>query len=251
MEKYFEINENNNNIRCKLYFNKGDALRKVVLYGHGFAGHKDAGAGKKFAERVLAKYKGIGVMAFDLPCHGNDVKKKLVLGDCLDYMDLAVGYIKNTLQAEEIYSYATSFGGYLVLKYLAERGNPFRKIVLRSPALNLYESMTGVIMTEADRELLAKGKDALVGFDRKIRINPQFLQDIQACDVRKMDFLDFAEDLLILHGTRDEVVDFAESEGFAEENIIEFIPVEGADHRFQNPNHMETAIKAVIQFFEF
>ena len=67
----------------------------------------------------------------------------------------------------------------------------------------------------------------------------------------KQDYLDYADSILMIHGTKDEIIPFAVSERFADEKIIEFLPVEGADHRFQNPKHMETAIKAIIAFFGF
>lgn len=251
MEKYLEINRDGQNIRCKLYFDKKTEIRKVVLYIHGFAGHKDNAAARKFAERLLTRYKGIAVFCFDLPCHGNDVKKKLALADCLHYMELAVQYVRETFCTEELYCYATSFGGFLTLKYLAERGNPFRKAALRCPAVNMYESMTGTLMSEEQLETLRKGKEAEVGFDRKIRVGQAFLAELAESDLFAMDFLPVCEDILILHGTKDEIIPFAVSERFADEKIIEFLPVEGADHRFQNPKHMETAIKAIIAFFGF
>ena len=251
MEKYFEINENNNNIRCKLYYDKAAPIEKMVLYGHGFAGHKDNGAAKKFAERVLSKYKGIAVMTFDMPCHGTDVKKKLELQDCMEYLRIVVSYIRESFRTDRIYSYSTSFGSYLVLKYIAEQEDPFVKIALRCPAVNMYDVLTRTIMKDGDLDLLAKGKDVMVGFDRKIKVNPQFLQELLDNDIRKLDYLEHAEDILIMHGTKDEVVPFEAARDFAEENIIEFIPVENADHRFMNPQHMEAAMKAVIEFFGF
>ena len=36
---------------------------------------------------------------------------------------------------------------------------------------------------------------------------------------------------------------------FAEDNVIEFIPVEGANHPFRDPNHMALAIHKIIEFF--
>ena len=38
---------------------------------------------------------------------------------------------------------------------------------------------------------------------------------------------------------------------FADNSLIEFIPVEKADHRFQNPTHMSLATKYVMEFFDF
>ena len=66
MEKYFEINKNNQNIRCKLYYDTRHPIEKVVLFGHGFAGHKDNGAAHKFADIVKEKTNGrIEVEVYD------------------------------------------------------------------------------------------------------------------------------------------------------------------------------------------
>jgi hypothetical protein len=44
-------------------------------------------------------------------------------------------------------------------------------------------------------------------------------------------------------------VPFEEGRLFAENNLIDFIPVQGADHRFQKPAHMSLANKSVMDFF--
>ena len=251
MEKYFEINKNGHNVRCKLYCGKNSDIEKAVLFGHGFAGHKDNGAAQKFAERLLSKYKGIALITFNLPCHGDDVKKKLTLPDCMTYIDIVVDYIKSELGVSEIYSYATSFGGYLVLKYITERENPFKKIALRCPAVNMAEVLTRSIMKDDELDKLLKGKNVQVGFDRKIEISRQFLSELEESDIQKINYLDYADDILILHGTKDEVVPIEAVRRFADDNLIEFIPVENADHRFQNPACMEIATKKVIDFFGF
>ena len=251
MEKYFEINKSGQNIRCKLYCGKNAPIDAVVLFGHGFAGHKDNGAARKFADRVLTKYRGIAVLTYDLPCHGNDVKKKLVLQDCMTYMDLVLAYIRTEIGTDRIYSYATSFGGYLVLKYMAEYGDPFVKIALRCPAIDMYGVLTRTIMKNDQLQDLRRGKSVQAGFDRKIEVSRQFLDDLQASDLRQNGYLDWADDIIIIHGTKDEVVPFEDSAAFADDNVIELIPVENADHRFQNPACMEFATKKVLEFFAF
>ena len=251
MKKYFEINRDGQNIRCKLYYNPNEDIERIVLYGHGFAGHKDNGAAQKFADRVLTKYKGIAVLIFNMPCHGDDVKKKLILQDCMTYIGIVIDYIRTELHVTDIYSYATSFGAYLIMKYIAEYENPFRKIALRCPAVDMYNVLTCAIMKGDELDRVLKGKSVQVGFDRKIEINGQFLKNLEESDIQKNDYVDVSEDILILHGTKDEVVPFDSAQRFADNNIITFISVEDADHRFQNPVCMETATKAVLKFFEF
>ncbi len=251
MEKFFEINKDGQNIRCKLYYKKGEPSKKVVMYCHGFAGHKDNRTAARFAERFLTKYKHIALLTFDLPCHGNDVKKKMVLQDCFLYMELVIGYIREELGAEEIDSLSASFGGYLVLKYISGHGNPFRKIVLRSPAVNMAESLTRSVLRADEAEILAKGKPVKAGFDRKIEITKSFVDDLYQNDICRVSFLDFADDILILHGEKDEIVSPETVRRFAEDNVIEYRSFENADHRFQHPDEMEKALKATIDFFEF
>ena len=249
MVKYFTINECAYSIHCKLYANDSHDTERIILFGHGFGGHMDNKAAERFADRVLTKYKKVAVVTFNWPCHGNDVMKNLKLSDCDAYLAIVTDYLKHALSGRELYGYATSFGGYLFLKYISEHGSPFTKMALRCPVIDLYDILVNRIMTSENRELLQKGKDVLVGFDRKIKVSPQFVEEIQKKPMNCVDFVEQSEHILIIHGTQDEIVPFDVSKTFADDNLIEFIPIEGADHRFQNPIHMEEATKAILSFF--
>lgn len=113
----------------------------------------------------------------------------------------------------------------------------------------MYEVFTANIMTEENRALLDKGKDAMVGFDRKIRLSRAFLDELQTSDITALSFLDWADDILILHGTKDEIVPIDAVRAFADNNVIEFVPIANADHRFIDPLLMKEAIKQIAAFF--
>jgi len=247
--KYFDINEQGCSIRCKLYCVDPRVARCVIVFCHGFGGHKDNRAAETFAARAVAKRKGTSVVTFDWPCHGEDARKNLLLEDCDTYLTIVIDYVKRHFETDELYAYGTSFGGYLLLKYLADHGNPFRKVALRCPAINMLGTLIGAIATDEEKAQLASGKPVLVGFDRKVRIGPQFVEAVQAADIREIPFFDYADDILILHGTADEIVPFEDSERFADDNVIEFVPIEGADHRFRDPKKMDVAIARMIDFF--
>lgn len=249
MHRYFEINGNGHNVRCKLYCQDPKTIDRVVIFGHGFGGHKDNSAAEKFAQRLTSKYKRSALITFNWPSHGDDVKKKLNLEDCSVYLQMVTDYVREKYRTEELYSYATSFGGYLTLKYIFEHGNPFRKIALRCPAVNMYDVLTKAIMSSEELGALHRGKDIPVGFDRKILVGPALLEDLKNRDIQGWDFLDFAEDILIMHGTADEIVPLGAAQAFAENNLIEFVPIEGADHRFRDEKKMEQAIKRILEFF--
>ncbi|MCF0135232.1 MAG: alpha/beta hydrolase [Lachnospiraceae bacterium] len=262
--RYFSVNREGHSIRCKLYATDPRNMQHVVIFGHGFGGHKDNKAAERFAQVLLSKQKGCGVVTFDWPCHGDDVKKKLRLVDCMTYIRLVTAEAREQLGATDICVYATSFGGYLFLKYMMDHADsfpaepsladtadvdaPFRKVVLRCPAVSMYSVLTDTIMSHGDADLLKSGKDVPMGFDRKVNMSRQFLEELKEADITKQDFLELSERILILHGTADEVVPFESVRQFADDNLIEFVPIEKADHRFQDPALMGTAIKKMIEF---
>ena len=250
IDKNFYINESGASIHCKLYCNDIKSVKQIVLYGHGFGGHKDNKAAEKFAKKATAKFNDFGVVTFNLPCHGDDVRKTLILNDCFEYIGIVLNYLKEKFETDEIFGYATSFGGYLFLKYIADNGNPFKKLALRCPAINMYSVITATIMSDKDQKAILHNKPVSVGFDKKIKINMDFLNDLKASDIREYDYSDYCDDILIIHGTKDEVVPFESSKEFSEKNFLEFISIENADHRFINPLLMDSAIKYILDFFK-
>lgn len=249
MQRYFEANGSGHNVRCKLYCQDLHNIQRVVIFCSGFGGHKDNRAAEKFAQRMLSKYKGTALVTFNWPCHGDDVKKKLALRDCDTYLELVIAHVQERFAPRELYAYATSFGGYVLLQYISERHNPFKKIALRCPAVNMHEVLTGTIMSPDELLLLHKGREVLIGFDRKVPVTQAFLDELKQHDICQREFFDYAEDMLILQGTADEVVSPQTVFAFADNNLIECIPVPNADHRFQRPEDMEQAIKAILSFF--
>jgi esterase/lipase len=249
MIKYFEINDKGNNIKCKLFCDDPQNIKTVIISCHGFAGSKESGAHKKIAETFIKKSKTTAVISFDWPCHGKDVKKSLSLTDCNDYMNSVVSFVQNSLGVNDIYLQATSFGGYLSLKYISENPNPFKKIALRCPAVNMYDVMTERILTDEDKKDLAKGRPVVSGFERKIKITPEFIKELQANDITQRDFSDFCGTVRIMQGTNDELVMFDDVKKFCDNNILDFDPIEGADHRYTNPAHLRACINIMEELY--
>ena len=246
-EKRFTIE---NTVKCRMLSRGPASVRQVVIYGHGFGGHKETAAADRFAARYLAGHQDGAVLAFDWPCHGEDQKGTLRLADCSSYLNTVIRCARERLQAEELYAYATSFGGYLFLKYIREEGNPFQRIALRCPAVNMAEVLWNSIMDLESRAELERGRTALVGFDRKLRISPAFVDSLRSTDLTKLDYTPFREDLLILHGTEDEIVPPGAVRAFCEANGLALVEVPGADHRFLAPGTMRYAIDSILAFFD-
>lgn len=251
MEKLFDINEQGYSVRCKLFYDKDPhSISNVVIVTHGFGGFKDNKSVEKFAERLNTKYKRFGVIAFDWPCHGQDARKKLLLSECQTYLQFVIDYAKEKLKAQRIYNYSVSFGSFNTLKFIAEKGNPFEKIALRSTSVKLYDIMSDSI-SEEDIKKLSRGREVLAGRDRKMKISQEFLLSLKQTDdeIASFDFIDYAESILLIHGTKDDSVPVENVREFSDKNIIELIEVDRADHRFSDPKCMDLAIQKIIEFF--
>lgn len=241
------VSRNGYNVSCRLYYEDKKAIGGVVLFGHGFGGHKDNRAAERFAQRALDKLK-LCTVTFNWPCHGDDVRKKLRLGDCDGYLTAVIEDIRERYGAPRLFGYATSFGGFLFLKYMLDHGSPFLRLALRCPAVDLYRIQTERIIAPEELERLEKGKEAVVGFDRKVALDKAYLDEIRAVDLLHEDFTPWMDDVLLLHGTKDEIVPLDMVRRFADDQLMELVPIENADHRFQDPRAMDEAIKAILEF---
>ncbi len=247
-ERYYNINADGYSVRCKLYSNGKASADRLVIAFHGFGGHKDNRAVQRFAERMLSKYPASAVLSFDLPCHGEDGQKKLSLKACERYIQILLSDSEERFPNAALFAYATSFGAWLCLNYFLAHGAVFEKTVLRCPCVNMYRAMTEVILSSDDLEKLQRGRDVLAGFDRKVKISRDFLTELMDNDLSEEDFIPFAENILILHGTKDEIVPVRDVLSFADRNIIEVLEIPNADHRFTDPQIMNQAIADSMGF---
>ena len=56
MTPYFEINREGHNIRCRLYSTDSHTISSLIVFCHGFGGHKDNRTAEEFAERVVCVF---------------------------------------------------------------------------------------------------------------------------------------------------------------------------------------------------
>ena len=250
MQKYLDINEQGLSVRCKLYYGT-DArnISDIVIATYGFGGNKDNSATEKFAERMLSKNKKGGVLVFDWPYHGADARNKLTISECLTYFQMVIDYAKRELGAQRLYSYGTSFGGFINLIYLAENENPFERIALRCPAVKMYDIMA-VRITDEERTKLKKGKEIVRGYQRPIKLSQEFFDELGSYNVTSNEYFDVAEKMLIIAGNKDDFIALSDVEEFCDNNVIECVVIDKADHPFSDPRIMDLAISKIVDFFQ-
>jgi len=242
IENGFYVQENSGN-----WYNNAD---NVVICCHGFAGSKDSPSILTLAEHLSTQYKYTIVLSFDWPCHGEDVSEELTLERCDAYLTKVIDFARKCSPQANLYANGTSFGGYLLLKYISDHGNPFTKIVLRSSAVTMHDVLVNTIMNANDRKAIANGEVVKTGFDIKIPVTASFVDSLADADIRKNDYQNFRSDILMIHGASDEIVPYSAAVDFAEKQGITLHTVTGADHRFSEQNHKENAITRACGFFD-
>ena len=76
-----------------------------------------------------------------------------------------------------------------------------------------------------------------------------FLDELKTHDVSDKDYLDYADSMLIIAGSKDEYTSVKDIEKFCDDNVIEYEVVENADHPFTDPRLMDYAISKIIEWF--
>lgn len=250
MFDYITVRTDGNEVYAKLYHGEhAEKVNRAVIYTHGFGGNKENRSAQMLAEGMIASRPDTALMTYDLPCHGEDGSARLEIGRCHEYMASVLGYMKERFSPEEVYACGNSFGGYLTLRYMSLNDSAFRKAALRCPAVEMYNVLTGLVTPE-QHEALGRGQP--IDTEQGITVFPEFVRELREADITESDYTarSINKNIIIVHGTEDEVVPFESVRRFADRNIIRFVPIEGADHRFTAGDTLETAVSIMRGFIE-
>ena len=232
-------------IPCKSFMPE-TTIKKVVIGVHGFAGDKDSSVLSALAEELALNESGL--ICFDFPAHGKSEASDNLLRveNCMqDLLDVA-DYVREKYPQKEYGVFATSFGGYITL--LCSDKLPEFKIALRAPAVTIANSFVEKIIPVSKVEFI-NNKGALCGFERKMYVTVDFYEDLLKHEIQIPN-----EEILVIHGTEDDIVPFADVKNIADKHPnIKLIPIIGADHRFKKKGELERIIESAMKwyFYEF
>ena len=120
----------------------------IVIAMHGFAGDKESSCIKLLEDRL--KQMNVGLLKFDWPGHGESETNgdDFTVHKCLSDLNSIVKYIRKEHNDCNLVAFSTSFGGYLTLLYNYYNPNVFNHIILRSPAIKMYDVIEKNLLTE-------------------------------------------------------------------------------------------------------
>ena len=208
------------------------------------------------AEMMLDKLplSGIGAIAFDLPAHGESKVEGefLRIDNCLDDFAAVEARAGVLAPKAEIVYFASSFGAYITLIYLAGREPGKRRAFLRSAAVSM-PLFIGRRLTPEQRVCLESAGELVIhkeqyGYFRDLKITKGYCDDLGSHDVFAIWREGLAE-LRMIHGEADDKIPLADALSFAERFHVPLTVVPGGDHQLSIPGAPELVVKHATEFF--
>ena len=234
-------------VPSKLY--RAENAHGTVLAVHGFGGSKESGAIEGLAQRVCDK--GLNVLTFDLPAHGErtEPSEELNAPRCIKEMLALEKYAKSL--GGELYAFATSFGGMCMLHRLEKLPDNFKRIVLRVPAVNMSESLL-TISKMTDREYSfekAKERGFKITLGREYIIPYRCYEELLGLHCLRSSEVWNDSRIMTVYAERDELVSPADTMEFLRCNPLMMSHcVAGSGHRMSDVQHLAEALDKASEF---
>ncbi|MGB9779720.1 alpha/beta hydrolase [Caldanaerobacter sp.] len=253
MQKAVEFTYDGKTLRGMLHL-PDEAREKVpmVVMFHGFTGNK-VESHFIFVKMSRALEKaGIGSVRFDFYGSGEsdgDFSEMTFSGELEDARQI-LDFVKRqpTTDVERIGLLGLSMGGAIAGIIAKEKKEDIKALVLWAPAFNMPE----LIMAEGARQYGAIMESLGYVDIGGLKLSRDFVEDIALYDIFKMS-KGYDKKVLIVHGTKDEAVEFSVSDKILKEvygDLAFRVAIEGADHTFKNLEWERKAIEESVKFFE-
>jgi len=224
----------------------------VCIVVHGLGSSKNGFMAEKMLDEL--PLSGIGAIAFDLPAHGESEVEGdfLRIANCLD--DLAAVEARAGVLAPkaEIVYFASSFGAYITLIYLAGMKPGKRRAFLRSAAVSM-PLFVERRLTPEQRVCLESAGELVIdkeqyGYFRDLKITKGYCDDLNNHDVFALWREGLAE-LCMIHGESDKTIPLGDALSFAERFHVPITVAPNGDHQLSTPGAPEQVAKLAIEFF--
>ena len=220
----------------------------VCIVSHGFGSSKESVTAQMLL-RALPK-RGIGVLAFDFPAHGDSPVngEMLRIATCVQDLEAAERRARSLAPKANMVYFSSSFGAYVNFQYLALGKGKGEKSFFRSAAVNMPDLF--VSPTEEERARLERdGSLMLEGYTRPIKLTTDFLEDLAGHDLFQCSPPRGTE-LCMVHGEQDQTILLAHARRFAMQFHIPLTVVPGGDHSLSIPGAPEQVLQLATDFFE-
>ncbi len=220
----------------------------ILVVAHGFASSKGSPNVKMLMEHLPDR--GIGVVAFDFPGHGDSPVDghSLMIDNCMSDLKSVCDLVSENFPDAETGYFGSSFGAYIIMNYLMKYRIKGARVFMRSAAVNMHEFFDEL----SDDQALQLERDGhiILDYDNvpSIMLTEGFVDDLKKHDLFKS-FDPEGNRIMMIHGSRDEDVDYLEAKKFSERFGIDIVTVDGGDHRLSVAGAPETVLRETLKFF--
>lgn len=194
---------------------------KIVIYVHGLGSKKIMIS--RFYNELLDD--NIGVIAFDLPCHGEDKTSFSTFGlnICLTYFEEVINYVKSKYHLP-IYLFGCSYGGFVILNRLIRKNSDIKKTILMCPAVNFCD----ILEDRAKMSLTYFKTNEFMNLYRDVNIYKDAYIEFKKGNnnIKNANF----KNVYIIHGTDDPTVNYNDVKKFCDQKGIELKTIPNGKH---------------------
>lgn len=222
----------------------------TIIILHGFGGNK-MGPHFMFVKfsKALAEL-GFASVRFDFAGSGESDGEfiNMTLSGELEDAENILNYVKSLdfVDNQRIGLVGFSMGGAVASMLAGINDNDIRALCLWSPAGNMPEIVINDFIGEGYTEFLKNGYHEYDG----LLIGDKFVEDLKKIDIYNT-ASEYSKNVLLLHGTGDEVVALKASEKYLETygDKAKLTVIDGADHLFSRQSWKQELIGHTIDYF--
>ncbi len=236
--------------------NQIDGKERVIIVCHGFGSSKDSPMVEALRQEMPRH--GIGTYSFDFPCHGESPVQGAALRveNCLSDLRAVESQVRRIAPESQVSFFGSSFGAYIVLLYLARRGQEPTRAVLRFAAVDMW----GIIQrwfqeTPPVWHLDPAGdadKDDLTldyAYQRQMRIPRAFIRDLEENPVEPL-YPRAGIKISMIHGEADSTASYEAARRFAKRAGAALHTVHNGEHRLMGTGEMEQVLDCAVRFLQ-
>lgn len=203
----------------------------LVIYVHGFASHQK---GEK-ALYLKDQFNAIGwaFLSFDHRGHGDSSGTMTELTVTRNLEDLDAILMSQGAGYKRRILVGSSMGGQTAAWYAARHPDQITANLLMAPAFRFLENRIRDLGPERVKSLEREGQITIQNEWVEVTIGQQLIEDAKQYPLEKL-LPDYKTPTLIIHGTQDDQVPFADSVAFAQQSKarpLELLLITGGDHR--------------------
>ena len=248
MQQEWVVSRHGYRIACR---NNWDGQNQVAIVCHGFGSSKNSPMVQALDQTLPAH--GIGVYSFDFPAHGESPvgEEGLRVPFCIDDLAEVEAHLLARNPQAEISYFASSFGAYITLLYLAQHPHRQRKAFLRSAAVTMPALAAGWLLNQRTQEDLARQGYFVPQYDyvREMRITPAFLDDLAEYNLFTR-YRQGSAQVAMVHGGQDQVAPVKAAQRFATRFGARLTILPQGEHNLMGAGELEQVLSLAVAFLQ-